>query len=372
MAGKDYYMDLALKLAASVLGQTSPNPAVGCVVVKEGEIVGMGAHLKAGEGHAEVHALEQAGEKAAGADLYVTLEPCSHYGRTPPCADMIIARKVKRVYIASLDPNPLVSGRGAEKLRRAGILVETGIHEEEAENLNKYFFHYMRTKWPYVTLKAAVTLDGKTAASTGDSKWITSEEARVDVHLYRHRHDAILAGIQTVIHDNPQLTTRLPQGGRNPLRIVLDTDLRIPLESRLLTDKAAPSWIVCGRFAESEKQEQLEHLGARVKRMDTERIDIRSLLEWLGKEQIMSVFVEGGSRIHGSFIDEGLFQELVMYVAPKTLADHSGFSAFAGMPKSKMEESKKLQFTTVEQVGPDIKIVAVPIKEGGITCLRES
>ncbi|VEF48785.1 riboflavin biosynthesis protein RibD [Bacillus freudenreichii] len=362
MGDKHFYMNLAIQLANSVVGQTSPNPTVGCVVVKNGRILGMGAHMKAGEPHAEVNALKQAGDEAEGADLYVTLEPCSHTGRTPPCADLVIEKKISRVYIASLDPNPIVAGNGVAKLRDAGISVDFGICEQQARDLNKCYFHFMKTRKPYVTLKTAATFDGKTAASSGDSKWITSEDARLDVHRYRNRHDAILVGVNTVIHDNPQLTTRLPQGGKNPIRIVLDTHLNIPMRSNLLHDKTATTIVVCGRQADKEKRAAIEQKGVQVKMMTGDTIEIEPLLNWLGEEQILSVFVEGGGAVHSSFVEAGCFQEIVMYMAPKLLNDREGTQAFSGMPKQLMKDSIPLAFKSVEQIGPDIKIVAEPME----------
>lgn len=206
-------MELALNLAEATIGQTSPNPSVGAVVVKDGQLLGVGTHLKAGEPHAEVHAIAQAGQKAKGADIYVTLEPCAHYGKTPPCAELLVKSEVKKVYIACLDPNPKVAGKGVKILTEAGIEVEVGIGEQRALKINQSFFHYQNTRRPFITLKAATTLDGKTATVTGDSKWITSEKAREDVHEERHKHDAILVGGRnTVEQDNPSLTTRLPPG----------------------------------------------------------------------------------------------------------------------------------------------------------------
>ncbi|WP_144462605.1 bifunctional diaminohydroxyphosphoribosylaminopyrimidine deaminase/5-amino-6-(5-phosphoribosylamino)uracil reductase RibD [Siminovitchia fortis] len=364
MGDKYFYMKLAIQLAESVVGQTSPNPAVGCVVVKNGQILGMGAHMKAGEPHAEVNALKQAGERAEGADLYVTLEPCSHTGRTPPCADLIIEKKIRRVFIAGLDPNPVVAGNGVAKLQKAGISVEYGIYGQQAEDLNKFYFHFIKTRKPFTTLKTAVTFDGKTAASSGDSKWITSDQARLDVHHYRHRHDAILVGINTVIQDNPHLTTRLPQGGKNPIRIVLDTHLRIPMECNLLNDNAAPTIIVCGKHANEKKRRAIEEKGVKVKKMPSEKIEIEPLLNWLGKEQILSVFVEGGSAVHSAFIDSGFFQEIVMYMAPKLLNDRKGTPAFGGVPKQLVKDSIPLAFKSVEQIGPDIKLIVEPVERG--------
>lgn len=371
MPDKEFYMKLALQLAASVVGQTSPNPPVGCVVVKDGNTIGMGAHMKAGEPHAEVNALMEAGEKAKGADLYVTLEPCSHTGKTPPCADLIIRKKIKRVYIASMDPNPLVAGKGADRLRNAGIFVESGICENDSKELYKHYFHYIKTKTPFVTLKTAVTFDGKTAASNGNSKWITSNEARMDVHEYRHRHDAILVGVNTVLADNPHLTTRLPQGGIHPIRIVLDTHLNMPLDAHMLHDGAAPVIVVCGKDAEQSRQDALEKRGVKVKRMPSDMIHIDSLLKWLGEEQITSLFVEGGSAVHSSFTQAQAFQEIIMYMAPMILCDTKGRPAFVGAPKELINEGTPIKFQSVETIGPDFKIVAVPVKGGEHNVYRD-
>lgn len=233
------FMQTALSLAKTIVEQTNPNPPVGAVIVKDGQTVGMGAHLKAGEAHAEVHALGMAGERTKGATLYVTLEPCSHFGRTPPCANLIIEKGVDRVVIATLDPNNKVTGKGVEKLRNSGIQVDVGILAKEAHTLNKQFFHYIRAQTPFVTLKSAMSLDGKIATVTGESRWITGEEARKDAHYYRHTHDAILVGVNTVLKDKPHLTTRLPLGGKNPIRIILDTHLHTPLEANVVTDREA-------------------------------------------------------------------------------------------------------------------------------------
>lgn len=373
MASAEYYMKLALGMAEMALGQTSPNPAVGCVIVKNGVIVGLGAHLQTGKEHAEVHALVQAGELAKGADVYITLEPCAHQGRTPPCADLLINQKVGRVYIAALDPNPLVAGNGLAKLQQAGIPVELGICQAESLRLNKYFMHYMKTKKPYVTLKTAVTIDGKTASYTGDSKWITSKQTRLDVHLYRHQHDAILVGINTIMQDNPRLTTRLPRGGKNPIRIVLDTNLRIPLDSHVVTDQKAATWIVCGSNAPEEKQLALTQLGIKVKKMSNDQINLSSLLVWLGKLEITSLLVEGGSTVLGSFLDAGCFQELIFYVAPILLGGRQSYPSFAGIDKHQIADGRSLHFKSVEMIGPDIKIIAEPVKVGGEdSCLQES
>jgi diaminohydroxyphosphoribosylaminopyrimidine deaminase/5-amino-6-(5-phosphoribosylamino)uracil reductase len=357
------YMKLALRLAEAAKGQTSPNPMVGAVVVNNGEVVGIGAHLRAGESHAEVHALQMAGKRAKGATVYVTLEPCSHYGKTPPCCDMLIEKEVKRVVIATLDNNPLVSGRGMRRLQEAGIEVVTGVLEEEAKRLNKAFFHYMKTKRPYVTLKTAVSLDGKIATSTGESKWITGKQAREDVHTYRHEHDAILVGVNTVITDNPSLTTRLPNGGKHPLRVILDTHLRTPLSSKILRDGLAPTWIVTGSHVSKEKIQKYESNDVTVLPMSTSIITIGELLSVLGEKGILSLFVEGGQHVHASFLEEGYWDQLIMYMSPRLIGGQHAPSFFGGSGFSSLQDAPLLSVQSLEQIGNDIKIVAVRRKE---------
>lgn len=355
---KQEYMSLALTLARSTIGQTSPNPSVGAVVVKDGRIIGMGSHLQAGQAHAEVHALNQAGEQAIGADVYVTLEPCAHHGKTPPCADLLVERKVKKVYVASVDPNPKVAGKGIEKLQRAGIEVEVGLLEEEASEINETFFYYLKTKRPFVTIKAAMTMDGKIATASGDSKWITSEQARMDVHQQRARHDAILVGSNTVRHDNPQLTARLPQGGKNPIRIVLDTHLSLQSD-RLILNNDAPTWIVCGKQADANDFQQ-RHPTIKVIQTATEKIELDHVLTLLGEQGIQSLYVEGGSAIHHSFLQEKLFQECHWYIAPKLLGGKDAIPVIGGIAPEKMSEALDLTIVSLMQIGPDIKIVARP------------
>ncbi|WP_203362785.1 bifunctional diaminohydroxyphosphoribosylaminopyrimidine deaminase/5-amino-6-(5-phosphoribosylamino)uracil reductase RibD [Bacillus sp. REN10] len=363
---REHYMKIALSLAEGVRGQTSPNPPVGAVVVKDGRVIGMGAHMKAGEGHAEVHALAAAGEEARGADLYVTLEPCSHYGKTPPCADLTIAKGIKKVYIAVMDPNPAVAGRGIDRLRAAGIEVETGICEKEASELLAPFFHFIQTKTPYVTMKTAITADGKTAAYTGHSRWITSEQAREDVHYIRHQQDAILVGINTILQDNPILTTRLPQGGKHPIRVVLDTHLRIPLTANVVKNKQAETIVVCGQEAPQSKELQLIEQEVKVIRLQTREIDIPLLLKKLGDIGIMTLLVEGGSEINASFIEKRAFQKMLIYVAPKLIGGKLAPTAVGGQGFAIMDEAVPLTFEKVEIIGQDIKITASP-KEGSET-----
>ncbi|MDT8860098.1 bifunctional diaminohydroxyphosphoribosylaminopyrimidine deaminase/5-amino-6-(5-phosphoribosylamino)uracil reductase RibD [Alkalihalobacillus sp. MEB130] len=351
-----YYMKLALELAKSTKGQTSPNPMVGSVVVKDGVIVGMGAHLLAGEGHAEVQALTMAADKANGATIYVTLEPCSHYGKTPPCADLIIERGLKRVVVATGDSNPEVAGRGLAKLKNAGIEVEFGICQDEANELNEVFFHYMKEQLPFVTLKSATTLDGKTATVTGKSKWITGSKAREDVHRYRHEHDAILVGVGTVLADNPSLTTRLATGGKNPIRVVLDRTLRTPLDATLVQDQEAPTWILTTEHASKDKQEKLEQSGVHVIRMPDDSIE--TVLSILGTKGVLSLFVEGGAEINGSFVKARAVNQIITYLAPKIFGGKAAPTAVAGAGIEDVEEAIELEVKEVTTIGTDIKIVS--------------
>jgi diaminohydroxyphosphoribosylaminopyrimidine deaminase / 5-amino-6-(5-phosphoribosylamino)uracil reductase len=358
-----HYMKLALSMAESTQGQTSPNPMVGAVVVKNGEIVGMGAHLKAGKGHAEVHAIKTAGDKAKGSDVYITLEPCSHYGKTPPCSRLLISSGVKRVHIATRDPNPLVAGRGIQQLRDAGIEVVVGELEEEARELNKHFFHFIQNGSPYVTLKTAVTLDGKTASASGDSKWITSEASRTDVHYDRHRHDAILVGVNTVIQDNPHLTTRLPQGGKNPIRIILDTFLRTPIHSHVVEDLESRTIIFTGNSVNEEQKKPFIDRGCEIISLTEEKIGIHTVLKELGTRNIVSLYVEGGSAIHSAFLKNKAFQELIMYMSPKLVGGNTALPSFGGEGFPTIAEGLEMEIATVDRVGEDIKIVALPKSE---------
>lgn len=265
MASDNHYMQTALALAAKALGRTSPNPMVGAVIVKDGRIIGQGYHQKAGTPHAEIHALGEAGTAAEGATLYVTLEPCVHYGRTPPCADAIIRAGIKRVVIATEDPNPQVAGRGIYALQQAGIATTVGVKEREAKKLNEVFNKFITTGKPFIVLKCAMSMDGKIATRTGHSQWITGAEARLFGHPLRDRYDAIMVGMGTVLADDPLLTTRLPKGdGKNPLRIILDSKGRIPMESKVIADKSAPTLVAVTPQASEAKIAALEAAGVSV------------------------------------------------------------------------------------------------------------
>lgn len=351
------YMRLALENARAAKGQTAPNPLVGSVIVNDGRIVGIGAHLKPGEPHAEIHALRMAGDHAKGGTIYVTLEPCSHHGRTGPCAEAVVKAGLSRVVVAAPDPNPLVAGRGIKILRDAGIEVIEGVLREESEQLNEVFNRYIVSKRPFVTVKSATTLDGKIATRTNSSRWITSAEAREDVHKLRHESGAILVGVQTILHDDSQLNTRLPNG-RNPLRVVLDSTLRIPEDARVVTDGEAPTWIFTGSNADAAKRERLEAAGVRVIGTSGERVNLEQVLDTLGESEISSLLVEGGGQVIASFVEQGLADKLVLYMAPKLVGGKDAPTFIEGLGIADMNEAVGLTGLRVEQLGPDLKFEA--------------
>jgi diaminohydroxyphosphoribosylaminopyrimidine deaminase / 5-amino-6-(5-phosphoribosylamino)uracil reductase len=355
------YMKLALENARAMKGQTDPNPLVGSVIVNDNRIVGFGAHMKAGEPHAEIHALHMAGEKAQGGTIYVTLEPCSHHGRTGPCAEAIVRAGLKKVVVATLDPNPLVSGRGVEILRNAGIEVVVGICEEDSRRMNEVFNKYIVSKRPFVTLKSAVTLDGKVATSTSDSKWITSEDARKEVHQLRNENAGILVGVNTVIADDPELTTRIPNG-RNPIRIILDSTLRIPVDSKVVTDQKAPTWIFTTKNVDFDKKQKLENAGIKVfVTSGTKHVDLQETLEILGGNFISSLLIEGGGEINASFMEDKLIDKLVVYIAPKVIGGKNAPSFLQGVGVMKMSEAIEFADVSFTQVGKDYKFTGYPI-----------
>lgn len=357
-----YYMKMAIDIAATARGQTSPNPLVGAVIVKDNQIVGLGAHLKAGEPHAERHALTMAGSKARGATMYVTLEPCSHFGRTSPCADAVIEAGIRKVYVATADPNPKVAGRGIAKLRDAGIEVQEGVMKEEADSINNVFYHYIQSKKPFVTLKSATSLDGKIATAGGESQWITCEQSRMDVHRLRHEHDAILVGVNTVIKDNPSLTTRIEGGGKHPIRIVLDHELRTPFDAKIITDKVSPTWIITTSKADQNKIARFEAEGIRIVVLPNETISIASLLSYLGEQEISSLLVEGGGTVNDSFLRSGEFQRVVVYLAPMIIGGKEALSSFSGEGFLNLTDVPRLTIDHLEKVGTDIKLV---LSKGG-------
>lgn len=357
-------MKEALALAKLGLGYTSPNPAVGCVIVKDSEIVGRGYHHKAGTPHAEVWALREAGDKAEGATVYVTLEPCAHYGRTPPCARTLVEKKVGKVVIAMLDPNPLVAGKGAAILRQAGIPVEVGLLSQEAATLNEVFIKNMMVEKPFVALKIAESLDGKIASRTGHSKWITNDWAREEGHYFRSIYDSILVGINTILADNPILTCRIEREGHEkphqPARIVLDTKGRIPETALVVTDKTAPTIVVTTLLCEKEKMKRLKKSGVQIliAPMVDGHIDLQAALSLLWDEGIRSILVEGGGTIHGSFMDLKLFDKVYAFIGNKVIGSAKSLSAVGGKGVDTLEECTSLTFTSAELIEGNVFVTA--------------
>ena len=355
------YMREALRIAEYARGRTSPNPLVGAVIVRDGAIVASGWHRAAGEPHAEIHALRMAGELARGATLYVTLEPCAHHGRTGPCAEAVIAAGLARVVIALSDPNPLVAGRGIHLLTAAGIEVTTGICEDEARRQNEIFLKWVTTKRPFVTLKTAMTLDGKIASHTGASQWITGAAARARVHAYRNEYDAILVGIGTVLADDPSLTTRLEHGtGKNPLRIVLDSEARTPLDAKLVADGAAPTIIVVSERADHRRVNLLRACGAEVVTLGAQRVDIAVLLDYLGARDITSLFVEGGAAVNWSLLAGGSVDKVHAFIAPMLMGGETAKTPIGGTGFDSPQTALRLRDVTVEQLGADILVTGYP------------
>ncbi|EPX57859.1 Diaminohydroxyphosphoribosylaminopyrimidine deaminase [Cystobacter fuscus DSM 2262] len=357
----EFFMRLALEEAAKGLGRTSPNPVVGAVLVKGGRIIARGYHRRAGTAHAEVVALEAAGAKARGADLYTTLEPCDHYGRTPPCSQALIDAGVRRVITASSDPNPKVNGKGVARLRRAGVEVLTGVLKDEADQLNRPFFKAMRTGLPFVTLKAAVTLDGKLATATGDSRWVTGEQARAWVHRLRDQVDVILVGATTARRDNPQLTTRLPGGGgKDPVRVVVDSHLRLPSTLQVFTQRS-PARTVVATLEEpsARKAKRLLATGTDVWQLPEKqgRVDLEALMRRLAREGLNHVLVEGGAEMYGSFLREELADELLLFVAPKLIGGE-GLSWSGSLGVKQMARALTVGALSMEQVGTDLLLRA--------------
>lgn len=361
-----HYMKIALELAAKALGRTSPNPMVGAVLVKDGKIIGRGYHARAGAPHAEIMAIRDAGDKAEGATLYVTLEPCCHFGRTGPCTEAIIEAGIKRVVVAVTDPNPLVAGKGIKRLREAGLEVVTGVMEEDSRKLNEVFNKYITTKLPFVVAKVAMSLDGKIATRTGKSQWITGPAARELTHRLRNRYDAILVGIGTVLADNPSLTVRLPgEKGCDPARIVLDSYARTPPKCKMLTQNSpAPTYIIVSEAASPGRIRELEEAGANVVRLESSRqgINLHSLLRWLGKNEITSLLVEGGAGIHGSFFSEGLVDKVVWFIAPKIIGGGEAPGPVGGRGIENLQDALQLRDMEVSRCGEDILIEGYVMK----------
>jgi diaminohydroxyphosphoribosylaminopyrimidine deaminase / 5-amino-6-(5-phosphoribosylamino)uracil reductase len=351
-------MDEALRLARRGLGRTTPNPAVGAVVMRNGRIVGRGFHRRAGGPHAEVFALAEAGARTRGATLYVTLEPCSHFGRTPPCAADVVAAGIRRVVVGTVDPNPRVRGRGIGRLRRAGLRVEVGAREAECRELNEDFEKLVTTGLPFVVLKLAATLDGRIATRSGDSRWVTGAAARRRVHEMRDRWDAILVGSETVLADDPELTCRL-RGGRDPVRVVVDGRLRVPFRARVYRD-AAERVRVYTLAGGSAAAERLRGLGVIVRRGGGDRRgSLRRVLVDLAGAGLKSVLIEGGGRVAARALGEGLVDRLELFLAPKIVGG-DGRPVIGDLGIRRMAQALTLHDVRVERVGPDVWIRGRP------------
>ena len=360
------YMKRALELAENGIGKTSPNPLVGAVIVKNGRIIGEGWHEKYGGDHAEVNAIKNAIEPVESAEIYVNLEPCCHYGKTPPCSKMIIEKGIKRVIIGAADPNPKVDGGGIKALIDAGIEVTIGVMEEKCRKLNEVFYYYHEKRRPFVVAKTAISLDGKTTAPSGESKWITGEVARNEVQHLRNRYSAIMVGIGTVIKDDPELTCRI-EGDKNPVRIILDSNLRISSNSRVLTDQERnPTIIACTESASFERASKLESLGAKVIRCKSlgSHVDLKDLMDKLKELAIDSILLEGGSAVNGTAFSQGIVNKIIMYIAPKIIGGEKSKTFIGGNGINQLSQAYPVWIESIERVGEDIKITAY-LKERG-------
>ena len=356
MSERDY-MSEALALARRGTALTSPNPMVGAVIVRDGEVVGRGFHTWEGVKHAEIVALEEAGARARGATLYVTLEPCSHTGRTPPCADAVITAGIRKVVVASEDPNPLVAGEGLRRLRASGLDVEISeAHQAAAEKLNEAFLHYMRTGRPLVTLKSALTLDGKIAAPIDNSGWITSEHARAHVQVLRHASDSIITGIGTVLSDNPLLNDRseLPRA-RPLLRVVLDSTLRISTHSKMVESAKDDLLVATTSAASPDRVRALEAKGVEVRKFDGPhgRVDIRDVISLLGQRRCLSAMLEAGSKVNWAALECGVVDKVFLYYAPKILGGTESLPMAGGAGRMSRIDAIQLERTTLHPIPPD-------------------
>ena len=381
-------MELALMLAEKGLGSVNPNPLVGAVIVKDNKIIGMGYHEKYGENHAERNAVKNALEDVEGSTLYVTLEPCAHYGKTPPCVDLVIEKKFKRVVIGMLDPNPLVAGKSIKKLQENNIEVLVGVKEEECRKLNEVFIKYITTKIPFVVLKSAVSLDGRIATADGESKWITCEESRRDGHKLRNRYMGILVGINTVIADNPKLNCRINESelndesdlltyiqennlayaeglkfmsrnrkAVNPVRIIVDSHLRVPLNSEVIND-GGDTIIGTIRGCNECKKNELESMGVKI--IETEpkegKVDLKKFIEKLSEEGIDSIIIEGGGNINFSALEEGIVDKAIFYVAPKIIGGEKAKNSIGGNGFLKIDDAVRLKDISYRKINDDFVI----------------
>lgn len=354
LSDKDYMLR-AIDLAKKGMGYTSPNPLVGAVIVKDGRIIGEGCHEKYGDLHAERNAIKNLTESAEGATIYVTLEPCCHHGKQPPCTEAIVENRIAKVVIGSRDPNPLVSGKGTAYLREHGIIVEEDFMREECDELNPVFFHYITTGLPYVVMKYAMTLDGKIATRTGESKWITGEKSRMEVQEMRHRYRGIMVGIGTVLADDPMLNVRI-EGKRSPIRIICDSSLKIPLDCRICkTAKDYRTIIACAK-ADENKKEQLKNLGIQIIEVPdvNNKVDLSKLMKELGSMKIDSILLEGGGTLNDSMMRAGLINEIKAFVAPKIFGGVNAKSPVAGTGFAHVDEGGIFKLNSIRQFDDDV------------------
>lgn len=370
----EHYMKRAVDLAVLGTGYTSPNPLVGAVIVKDGVVIGEGYHRKYGMPHAEINAFHDAdsrGNDTASADLYVTLEPCSHYGKTPPCAEEVIRRKIKRVFIGMKDPNPLVSGRGISMLKEAGIEVSCGILENECRRINEPFIKFITTKLPFVCMKSAMTLDGKIASCTGDSKWVSGSASRELVHRYRNKYMAVMVGCSTVIADDPELTCRLPDGGSNPLRIIVDSKAVSPLNSKVFqVAEDKKTLIAVTKAAAADKTARLRSMGVEVLVLPEDeegRVNLHELMKKLGEMKIDSVLLEGGGTLNFSALKAGIVDRAAFFIAPKIIGGKEAKTPVEGDGIRLMSEAINLEQTETTLVGSDLLISGLVSKQKGGT-----
>lgn len=368
MDSKDiFYMKRALDLSLKGTGKTSPNPLVGAVIVKNGKIIGEGYHEYFGGPHAEVNAINNSHDDVEGATIYVTLEPCSHYGKTPPCANLLVEKKIARAVVAMIDPNPKVAGKGISILMQNGIEVVTGVLEEEARKTNEIFLKYIQEKIPFCIVKTAMTIDGKIATRTGESMWITNEKSRTYVHEIRNRVSGIMVGVNTIIKDNPSLTTRLKNGGTDATRIIVDSSLRIPLDSNVLTIASDKKTIIATTDrADKEKIEKLKNF-KNVQVIITpeldSRVDLCFLFEWLGSKGIDSVLVEGGSTLNFSIIERKLADKLIAFIAPKIIGGNEAKTPVGGKGFEHLKDAVLLKNLKISRFDDDIMVEAYVRKD---------
>lgn len=351
------YMKMALELAEKGLGFVAPNPMVGAVIVKNGKVIGIGYHQKYGELHAERNALLSCTEPPEGAAIYVTLEPCCHYGKTPPCTDAIIQSGIKKVFIGSKDPNPIMEGKSINILKEHGIQVKTYILKEECHKLNEVFFHYIQTATPFVVMKYAMTLDGKIATYSGKSKWITNEISREQVHHTRHKYSAIMTGVNTVIADDPMLTCRIP-GGRNPKRIICDTNLRTPLASRIVQSAGEVPTYIATACEDKDKIREFVHTGCKIIHVPkrSEQIDLKVLMEKLALEKIDSILLEGGAELNFNALKSGIVNKVQSYISPKIFGGGKAKTPVGGSGVESPSDAFTLANREISFLGDDILI----------------